>query len=140
MNNNDSYLLLITGFEDNDTIARQFAGEGEPVYFKLAYVPPYGNFKELKRLQIATKNADLFNSGRTNIIMDISEWVGYAREEYFVTSMKFLCDQAYKWQYIFTVGSCGKSQVKPMLNVIQNYLKGNIREIEKETGENNYEI
>ena len=122
------YKLLITGLYNNDYAARKLAGDNDAVIFKLGYTPPYEKFEELKRLQLKTKDIDLFSIGKSYIIMDISEWVGHENEEYFVITMKFLHDHAYKWQYIFTVDNYGMSKVKSMLNMLSRHLKGEVIE------------
>jgi len=122
-----NFTLLITHLHDNDRAALRLTGGKNSVFFKLGYVPPYEEFRELKQLQLRTKNADLFG-GDAYIIMDLSEWVRHETEEYFSVTMKYLHDQSYKWRYIFTVGNNSLNAVKPMLNVIKCYLHGEVHE------------
>jgi len=133
----DNFTLLITHLHDNDRAALRLTDGNDSVLFKLVYVPPYEDFRELKQLQLRTKDADLFG-GDVYVIMDLSEWVRHETEEYFTVTMKYLHDQSYKWRYIFTVGNNTLNSVKPMLGVIKRYLHGEVNDYKE--GESDYDL
>jgi hypothetical protein len=82
------------------------------------------DFNELKKLQLVMRDADLFEQDISYVAIDISEWLGSQLDEYFIVTLKFLCDHTYKWRYVFTVDSQKpEKEVKAIYATIKCYLK-----------------
>jgi hypothetical protein len=124
--------LLVTNPHENDAAVRDAAGDGEVRCFKLPHVAMCDDFNELKKLQLLMRDADLFEQDISYIAIDISEWLGSQLDEYFIVTLKFLCDHTYKWRYVFTVDSQKpEREVKAIYATIKCYLKkGFMREDE----------
>ncbi len=89
------------------------------MFFTLPYVQPYEKL-DLGKLQIAEREENIFGEPIT-IIINLSEWIGHEKEEYFIISAKFLFDMRSKWTYIFTVNSNDVNAIKDMFVVLRSY-------------------
>lgn len=89
------------------------------MFFTLSYVPPYEKL-DLGKLQIAEREQNIFSEPIT-IIINLSEWLGHEKEEYFTISTKFFFDMRSKWKYIFTINSKDVDAIKDMFIIFRSY-------------------
>ena len=70
-----------------------FAGEKSCVFFRLPYVPPYEDFRELRRLILSVRSAaGLRDRFRGIVALDVTEWKGCYEQPYFTVTLKYLSD------------------------------------------------
>ncbi len=123
----NDFTLLITGSENNENAASGLVPAGrEIVCFRPAYVPPYGEFRQIKKLQ-ARLGASGYMKGRTvGCILDLSEWIGHENEEYFILLLKYLHDHRSRISFVFTAGANTEEQTKQLYFRLRCYLRGSI--------------
>lgn len=135
--------VLVTELSENERIIQEFAtsfknlnpddfdGEKAYVYHKMNYVEPYKDFYELKKLQVAVKAATGMRANFKGIIaIDVKEWMGHLKEDYFLVTLKFLYDQLqYGWRYVFTIGNQDKACSKDLIMLLARYFKPYIVEV-----------
>lgn len=124
---NEDFVLLLSGISDNDRFVKGYTGSDHPIYYKSRYTPPFEQFRELKNLLLLVRDMDDISAENT-IAVDLSEWIGHEQEEYLTVMLKFLHDQRDHWRYIFTVGSCGRTEVTRLYIKLKTYLTGCIIE------------
>ena len=66
--------------------------EDSGLCFRFRYVPPYETYKELRRFQLALREAEEAGRGAVRCSLDLSEWAGHAEEEYCLVPLKWLYD------------------------------------------------
>jgi len=125
--NRENFVLLITGIRNNDRTVKKLTEKDHPVYFKSRYVPPYEDFKELKRLLLLVRSMEDADSEGI-IAVDLAEWVGHESEEYFTVMLKYLHDQRGRWSYVFTVADHSRAEVSKLYVSLKTYLTGHIEE------------
>lgn len=95
-----THVFLLTDAADADIAAQGLAGGRGLLHFKAEYVPPYEELKLIRRFQLAERR--LFPMGESACaVIDVTEWIGREREEYFDVFAKFLHDDR-RHRYIFT--------------------------------------
>lgn len=123
----NDFTLLITGSENNESTAENLAVPGlDIVRYKVAYVPPYGDFCEIKKFQIRLSCSQYMKGRAVNCLLDISEWVGHEAEDHFILMLKYLHDHRSRMTFIFTVGGYGEEQTGAIYFRLRCYLRGNI--------------
>ena len=91
-------LIKILAEEEKKRTPQAFAGNEPCVYFKLPYVPPCDPFKELRRLILRIReNTGLRANFRGVVAIEVSDWIGHEREEYFTVLLKYLYDHRAFW-------------------------------------------
>lgn len=99
------------------------------MFFTLPYVPPYEKLN-LGKLQIAEREQNIFGEPIT-IIINLSEWIGHEKEDYFIISTKFFFDMRHKWKYIFTINSKDACAIKDMFILFRSYKMFGTLELDK---------
>lgn len=89
------------------------------MFFTLSYVPPYEKL-DLGKLQIAEREQNIYGEPIT-IIINLSEWLGHEKEDYFIISTKFFYDMRSRWKYIFTINSKNADAIKDMFIIFRSY-------------------
>lgn len=125
--NNKDFVLLITGTSDNDNAVRVIIPpEQELISCKLEYVPPYEEFKGIRKLQ-EKLFASQYVKGRTvSCSVDISEWIGHEDEEYFILVLKYLHDHRSRINCVFTVGKHTENEARYIYFRLRCYLRGSV--------------
>lgn len=123
----DNFVLLVSGVKDNDRLVKQVTENDSPIYYRSRYVPPYGEFKELRNLLLRVKSVADINEENT-IAIDLSEWVGHESEDYLTVMLKYLHDQRDHWKYVFTASNYSKNEIKRLYMHMKMYMSGHIIE------------
>lgn len=89
------------------------------MFFTLPYVPPYEKL-DLGKLQIAEREENIFSEPIT-LIINLTEWIGHEKEDYFTISTKFFFDMRSKWKYIFTINSKDVDAIKAIFILFRSY-------------------
>lgn len=89
------------------------------MFFTLPYVAPYEKL-DLGKLQIAERKQNIFGEPIT-IIINLSEWLGHEKEDYFIISTKFFYDMSSRWKYIFTINSKDVDAINDMYILFRSY-------------------
>lgn len=102
---------------------------------KLAYVPPYEQFNEIKLMQLTIREKCGLSSDEGSLVcVDISEWAGHEAEEYFNFFLKFAYDHRERWKYILTVDNCVPELSRRLFLAIRMYLNGSLSLIDRWSG------
>ncbi len=119
INNKNLYdfTLIQTYYWGNDSYLSNI--KENHMFYTLPYVPPYEKL-DLGKLQIAEREENIFSEPIT-IIINLSEWLGHEKEDYFIISTKFLFDMRSKWKYIFTVNSKDVVAIKNIFIALRSY-------------------
>ncbi len=128
MGKEKSFTFLVTGVRSNDYAVKKLIGEdSSQLFYKLPYMPPYQAFSGIREFQVKARFRPFEDSTKQHkyAVVDLSEWIGHEKEEYLEIFMKFLHDYSdyFKFEYIFTVGSAKRSQIKDMLILASTYLE-----------------
>ncbi|MBO6303132.1 MAG: hypothetical protein J6N15_11920 [Ruminiclostridium sp.] len=119
------FVLVITGSANNDTVAeRVAAGVAGIVHHKLTYVPVYGEFDQIRKLQLKVRRSPYAMGRRICAAIDISEWIGHEEEDYFVAAVKYFHDHSDRMSYVFTAGEGKKTELKKMYVMLRTYMHG----------------
>lgn len=103
-----THVFLLTDAADADIAAQGLAGGRGLLHFKAHYVPPYEDLGLIKRFQLAERR--LFPMGESACaVVDVTEWVGREREEYFDVFAKFLHDNR-RHRYVFTAAGHSRAE------------------------------
>lgn len=135
--------VLVTELSENERMIQEFAenarnvspndfvGERLYVYHKMNYIEPYKEFNELKKLQVAVKSATGMRANFKGIVaIDVQEWLGHFKEEYFLVTLKFFYDQLqHGWRYVFTLGNNDREDCKDIVLLLARYFKPYIVEV-----------
>ncbi len=80
----------------------KFYGEVPCICYKLNYVAPFNEFKELKNLIMRIKeNTGLRSEFKGVVAIDIDEWLSHEQDDYFSIFLKYLHDHSQYIQYVF---------------------------------------
>lgn len=105
-------LIKALAEEEKKRTPHAFAGKEACVYFKLPYIPPCDTFKELRRLILRIQeNTGLRANFKGVIAIEVSDWLGHAREEYFTVLLKYLYDHRSLWRLALVLNNCPPAQV-----------------------------
>ncbi|MCD7894560.1 MAG: hypothetical protein LUG60_12810 [Erysipelotrichaceae bacterium] len=108
----------------------RFYGEVPCVCYKVNYVPPFEEFKELKNLIIRIKeNTGLRSEFRGVVALNVDEWIGHEHEDYFSVFLKYLHDHSEFIQYIFY--SHLNHPLQDMMKVVIQYLTLQVQSIDE---------
>lgn len=100
-----------------------FAGQESCVYFKLPYVPPCEQFKELRRLILRIReNTGLRANFHGVVAIEVSEWIGHEREEYFTILLKYLYDHRSYWRIATVLNGCTPNQINRYVSCCSKYI------------------
>lgn len=125
------FTLLITGSDDNDIAAEMLAGSGRTViHQKLCYTPMYQDFMELKKLQLKLRSSAAAMGRKVCAVLDISEWIGHEKEDYFTIMLKYLHDKRDRMSYVFTVGKADEKQAMDIFFRLRCFLSGTMKKDE----------
>lgn len=100
-----------------------FAGKTSCVYFKFPYVPPCEQFRELRHLILRIReNTGLRANFRGVVAIEMDEWIGHEREEYFTVLLKYLYDHRTYWRIAAILNRCTTSQINRFLTCCSTYM------------------
>lgn len=117
--------LLIRNIAEKELEAhpRSFDGLSPYVYFKLPYVQPCDHFKELRRLILRIRDQTGLRAHYKGIVaIEVTEWIGHEREEYFTIFLKYLYDHRDHWQTVMVLNDCKAAQMQKFLTACVRYL------------------
>lgn len=117
------FVLIVTEGNADDSLIREYSED--PVMYKLPYVPPYGEF-DLKGIQLAVRSKDIFQQSTVDLMIDLTDWSGHEKEEYFVTTLKFLYDHKDVWKYVFVMNEKSQNKARNMFIASRMYMQGDL--------------
>lgn len=116
-------LIKALAAEEKNRMPHTFAGKEPCVYFKLPYIPPCEPFKELRRLILRIReNTGLRANFQGVIAIEVSEWIGHEREEYFTVLLKYLYDHRSFWRITTVLNGCTPNQINRFLSDCSRYI------------------
>lgn len=116
-------LIKVLADEEKNRVPHTFAGKESCVYFKLPYIPPCEPFKELRRLILRIhENTGLRANFRGVVAIEVSEWIGHEREEYFTVLLKYLYDHRSFWRIATVLNGCTPNQINRFLSDCSRYI------------------
>ncbi len=102
---------------------QMFAGKEACVYFKMPYIPPCDPFKELRRLILRIHGCTGLRANFKGVVaIEVSEWIGHEREEYFTVLLKYLYDHRGFWRIAAVLNHCTEDQVNRFLSACTRYI------------------
>ena len=128
MNKYNNFLLVITCTKNNDNIVKSVFDGRDVLFCKLNYIPPCDELTLIKKIQLCSKERNLFSMDKPVISLDISEWIGHENEEYLHIILKYLHDKSSKWDYAFTVSDYEEKEAWEIYLILRQYMIGNIYE------------
>lgn len=109
--------------EEKNRMPHTFVGKESCVYFKLPYIPTCEPFKELRRLILRIReNTGLRANFQGVIAIEVSEWIGHEREEYFTVLLKYLYDHRTFWRTTIVLNGCTRDQINRFLSWCSRYI------------------
>lgn len=100
-----------------------FAGLTPCVYFKMPYIQPCDSFQELRRLILRIReNTGLRAHYRGLVAIEVTEWIGHEREEYFTVLLKFLYDHRDLWRTAMVLNNCRPAQLQRFIGACACYV------------------
>ncbi len=116
-------LIKTLAEEEKNRVPHTFAGKESCVYFKLPYIPPCEPFKELRKLILRIReNTGLRANFQGVIAIEVSEWIGHEREEYFTVLLKYLYDHRTFWRIATILNGCTPNQVNRFISCCSRYI------------------
>lgn len=116
-------LIKVLADEEKKRVPQTFAGKESCVYFKLPYIPPCDPFKELRRLILRIReNTGLRANFHGVIAIEVTEWIGHEREEYFTVLLKYLYDHRTFWRIATVLNGCTPNQINRYLSCCSKYI------------------
>ncbi len=116
-------LIKVLAEEEKNRAPHTFAGKESCVYFKLPYIPPCEPFKELRRLILRIREkTGLRANFRGVVAIEVSEWIGHEREEYFTVLLKYLYDHRTFWRIATVLNRCTSNQINRFLSDCSRYI------------------
>lgn len=116
-------LIKALADEEKNRVPHTFAGKESCVYFKLPYIPPCEPFKELRKLILRIReNTGLRANFHGVIAIEVSEWIGHEREEYFTVLLKYLYDHRTFWRIATVLNGCTPNQINRYLSCCSKYI------------------
>ena len=90
-----------------------FAGNVPCVYYKLHYISPCENFHELRRLILRVQEHTGLRAKFHGIVaLEVSEWLGHEKEEYFTSLLKYLFDHSDHWHSALVLKNCTEAKLE----------------------------
>lgn len=116
-------LIKALAAEEKNRMPHTFAGKEPCVYFKLPYIPPCEPFKELRRLILRIRESTGLRANFQGVIaIEVSEWIGHEREEYFTVLLKYLYDHRSFWRITTVLNGCTHNQINRFLSDCSRYI------------------
>lgn len=116
-------LVKVLAEEEKSHMPQAFAGKEACVYFKLPYVPPCEPFKELRRLILRIReNTGLRANFKGVVAIEVTEWVGHEKEDYFTVVLKYLYDHRKFWNIAAVLNGCSENQTARFLAECSRYI------------------
>lgn len=116
-------LMKMLADEERDRTPHCFAGSESCVYFKLPYIPPCEPFRELRRLILRIRESTGLRASFHGVIaIEVSEWVGHEREEYFTVLLKYLYDHRSSWRIATVLNGYGPNQINRYISCCSKYI------------------
>lgn len=127
--------VIITDLTESEALIRQmaqdaqrahpedFAGKSPCVYYKMPYVPPYEIFQELRQLILCIRErTGLRAHFRGVVAIEVTQWLGHEKEEYFTVFLKYLYDHRDLWQAALVLNTETESQTQRFLSACAVYI------------------
>ena len=117
--------LLIRRIAEKESDAHpcSFGGLSPYVYFKMPYIQPCDNFKELRRLILRIRDQTGLRANYKGIVaIEVTEWIEHEREEYFTIFLKYLYDHRDQWQAALVLNDCKPAQMHRFLTACVRYM------------------
>lgn len=109
--------------EEKKRAPHAFAGKEACVYFKLPYIPPCDPFKELRGLILRIhENTGLRANFKGVVAVEVSEWIGHEREEYFTVLLKYLYDHRSFWRIALILNGPSPNHVNRFLSDCSRFI------------------
>lgn len=103
--------------------AGSFEGLSPYVYFRMPYVQPCDSFQELRRLILRIRrNTGLRAHYKGIVAIEVTEWIGHEREEYFTVLLKYLYDHRSQLQAAMILQDCKPAQMQRFLAACVRYV------------------
>ena len=100
-----------------------FAGKEACVYFKMPYIPPCDSFKELRRLILRIHESTGLRANFKGVVaIEVSEWIGHERDEYFSVLLKYLYDHRSFWRIAVVLNNCTPNQINRFISCCTRYI------------------
>ncbi len=100
-----------------------FAGKSPCVYYKMPYVPPYEPFRELRQLILCIRERTGLRANFQGVVaIEVTQWLGHEKEEYFSVFLKYLYDHRDLWQAALVLNVETESQTQRFLSACAVYM------------------
>lgn len=116
--------ILIRRIADElwDAYEDRFSGDIPAVFYKLRYTPPYGEFRDIRKLILQIRKATGIRSDFKGLIaLDVSEYRGHEDEEYFTIFLKYLYDNSIDRRILFVCSQYTEPEVTRLYNACVRY-------------------
>ena len=101
----------------------RFAGRSPCVFYRLRYVPPCENFRELKNLILRIDNAKGLRANFRGIVaLETSEWIGHEQEEYFQVILKYMYDHREYFHCAMLLKDCPHQRLQRFLDAVDVFI------------------
>ena len=118
----ESFMLRMAE-KSREKFPHRFAGRSSCVFYRLRYVPPCENFRELKQLILRIENAKgLRASFRGIVALEASEWIGHEQEEYFSVILKYMYDHRDLFHCAMILRDCPQQRLQRFLEAVDQYI------------------
>lgn len=102
---------------------QRFTGRTPCVFYRLRYVPPCENFRELKNLILRIENAKGLRANFRGIVaLEASEWIGHEQEEYFSIVLKYMYDHREYFHCAMILKDCPQQRLQRFLDAVDVFI------------------
>lgn len=102
-----------------------FAGNVPCVYYKLPYVPPCNQFQDLRRLiLLVLENTGLRANFHGIVALEVTEWVGHEKDDYFTRLLKYLFDHSDHWHSALVLKNCAGPKLQRFMHNVHFSISG----------------
>ena len=128
-----NFIFYLPGAKVSDADVRRFLkkeagyGDGESIFFKLGYTPPYQKFFSIREFQCEMRYRPFEESNKkmAAAVIDLTEWIGHEDEEYLEIFFQYLHDfdcTFHSYEFVFTVSDADREQTRELLLLAAEYL------------------
>lgn len=116
-------LIRCIAEKESEAYPHSLEGQSPYVYFKMPYIQPCDNFKELRRLILWVRQKTGLRANYRGIVaIEATEWIGHEREEYFTVLLKYLYDHRDIWQAAMILKDCNPAQLQRFTEACVRYM------------------
>lgn len=121
--------LLRMAEKSREKYPHRFMGRIPCVFYRLRYVPPCENFRELKNLILRIENAKGLRAHFHGIVaLEVSEWMGHEREEYFSVILKYMYDHRKYLHCAMVLRECPEQRLQKFLDAVDIYIDSQVKD------------